>query len=57
MFLPEHYKHELGWGLEDLRGFFFFLERIQTTTHSTLSTPTTQISRTGMSCDKPRKDP
>lgn len=29
MFLPEHYKHELGWGLEDLR---FFLERIQTTT-------------------------
>ena len=23
MFLPEHYKHELGWGLEDLRDFFF----------------------------------
>lgn len=57
MFLPEHYKHELGWGLEDLRDFFFFLERIQTTTFPTPSTPTTQISRTGMSCDKPRKDP
>lgn len=57
MFLPEHYKHELGVG-----GFErLFFSRKNTNYNSpyppTPSTPTTQISRTGMSHVKPRKDP